>query len=88
MASNLQTFLYLDPLISPPLLSQCMKKYLQAQSIVSPGMYATGTATLLSPVFFYGLVHLAGLGLDGAALAFILCQLVQVGSWLRGVLLR
>ena len=59
---------------------QCMKKYLQAQSIVSPGMYATGTATLLSPVFFYGLVHLAGLGLDGAAIAFILCQLVQVGD--------
>ena len=55
-----------------------MKKYLQAQSIVSPGMYATAVATLMSLVLFYLLVHLAGLGLDGAAIAFILCQVIQV----------
>jgi Na+-driven multidrug efflux pump len=28
----------------------------------------------LAPAFFYTLVHGMGLGLDGAAIAFILCQ--------------
>ncbi len=59
-----------------------MKKYLQAQGIVQPGMYATAGATLLAPVFFYGLVYGAGLGLQGAALAFILCQVAQAGGLL------
>lgn len=51
-----------------------MKKYLQAQHIVSPGMYANAASTLLAPLYFYALVNQLGLGLDGAAMAFILCQ--------------
>ena len=38
-------------------------------------MYATAAAAAVSPLFFYGLVHGAGMGLDGAAVAFTLCQL-------------
>ena len=62
------------PCVFFSIATDCMKKYLQAQSIVKPGMYATGAATLLAPVFFYTFVHGMGLGLDGAAMAFILCQ--------------
>ena len=39
-------------------------------------MWATAAAAAASPALFYGLVHSAGLGLDGAALAFTLCQLI------------
>lgn len=62
------------PLPFPTTAPQCMKKYLQAQHIVSPGMYANAASTLLAPLYFYALVNQLDLGLDGAAMAFILCQ--------------
>jgi hypothetical protein len=55
-----------------------MKKYLQAQSIVAPAMFSTAAATLMAPVYFYIVVHQMGMGLDGAAFAFILCQLTSL----------
>mmetsp|Transcript_15098 Transcript_15098/g.32719 ORF Transcript_15098/g.32719 Transcript_15098/m.32719 type:complete len:614 (+) Transcript_15098:102-1943(+) len=61
---------------------ECLKKYLQAQRIVRPSMYATAAATLLSPLFFHVWVHQAGLGLDGAAYAYMMCQLTSLGSLL------
>ena len=68
------------PCLFLTILTDCAKKYLQAQRIVAPGMWVTGLATALSPVFFYTLVHTFGLGMDGAAYAFICCQLVQAGG--------
>lgn len=55
-----------------------MKKYLQAQSIVAPAMWATTAATLASPFFFYIAIHVVGLGLDGAAMALILCHVTPL----------
>ncbi|GAX76873.1 hypothetical protein CEUSTIGMA_g4319.t1 [Chlamydomonas eustigma] len=75
----------LIPSLFITIAADCMRKYLQAQAIVSPGMYATAAAAAASPLFFYSLVHAAGLGLDGAALAFSLCQvtaLLGVGGYI------
>ena len=62
--------------------SGCVEVYRLCNSIpLSHSLrYATGTATLLAPAFFYTLVHGMGLGLDGAALAFILCQVGVEGG--------
>ncbi len=54
---------------------QCIKKFLKAQLIVAPSTFATGAITLLAPAYFYVLVHKMGLGLDGVATAFMLCEL-------------
>lgn len=41
-------------------------------------MYATAASTLLAPAFFWALVHKGGWGLDGAAVAFIMCQVTTL----------
>ncbi|GAX80512.1 hypothetical protein CEUSTIGMA_g7950.t1 [Chlamydomonas eustigma] len=74
------------PCVFLSIATDCMKKYLQAQGIVLPGMIATAAATFLAPAFFYVLVHSLGLGLDGAAIAFILCQVTQASGILGYIL--
>jgi MATE family multidrug resistance protein len=70
------------PCIFIAIATDCLKKYLQAQHIVSPGMYATAAGTLMAPVFFYSLVYTLDLGLDGAAIAFVLCQMTAMSGLL------
>jgi MATE family multidrug resistance protein len=66
------------PCIFLDIATDCMKKYLQAQSIVAPAMWATTVATLASPLFFYVAIHVMGWGLDGAAAALILCHVTPL----------
>uniref|UniRef100_A0A383V4G4 Protein DETOXIFICATION n=1 Tax=Tetradesmus obliquus TaxID=3088 RepID=A0A383V4G4_TETOB len=57
---------------------ECTRRYLQAQRAVKPTM-AVGAATLAaSPFIFWAFMVKAQLGLDGAALAFISCQLLTL----------
>jgi MATE family multidrug resistance protein len=67
---------------------ECMKKYLQAQRAVLPAMGAAGVATALSPLIFWYFVIRQGMGLDGAAYAFILCQVLTCAGLLGYVIYR
>jgi MATE family multidrug resistance protein len=57
---------------------ECIKKYLQAQRAVLPAMGAAAVATLASPLVFWWFVVKAGMGLDGAAYAFVCCQVMTL----------
>ncbi len=61
---------------------------LQTQRVVKPTMIIAAITTALSPLYFWALVFKAGLGLDGAAFAFISCQLTSLGMMLAYVFWR
>lgn len=67
---------------------ECTRRYLQAQRAVKPTM-AVGAATLAaSPLFFWMFMVEAQMGLDGAALAFITCQVTTLVGLLGYVVYR
>ncbi len=41
-------------------------------------MIISGVTVLLAPLYFYGLMYTAGLGADGTAYAFIVCQVTTL----------
>lgn len=67
---------------------ECVRKYLQAQRAVKPAMAVAAVTLAASPLFFWFAVERLGLGLDGAALAFITCQLATLLGLLGYVVYR
>lgn len=57
---------------------ECIRKYLQSQRAVKPAMAVAAAVLVASPLFFWLLVEQCQLGLDGAALAFIACQVTTL----------
>eukprot|EP00879_Flechtneria_rotunda_P031346 GHRR01034232.1.p1 GENE.GHRR01034232.1~~GHRR01034232.1.p1 ORF type:complete len:537 (+),score=144.16 GHRR01034232.1:73-1683(+) len=62
--------LALAPALFMDAADQCCRRYLSAQAVVQPLMFATLLATLLTPVFLWLFVAKWGLGLIGAAVAW------------------
>lgn len=52
--------------------NQC--RYLQSQRDVKPAVTMAATTTLAAPALFYHFITRCGMGLDGAALAFVICN--------------
>jgi MATE family multidrug resistance protein len=67
---------------------ECIRKYLQSQRAVKPAMAVSAAVLLASPLFFWLLVEKCQLGLDGAALAFIACQVTTLLGLLGYVMYR
>jgi MATE family multidrug resistance protein len=67
---------------------ECIRKYLQSQRAVKPAMTVAAAVLLASPLFFWLLVEQCRLGLDGAALAFIACQVTTLLGLLAYVVYR
>jgi Na+-driven multidrug efflux pump len=67
---------------------ECLRRYMQSQRAVRPAMLVAGAVLLLSPLAFQGLVCNAGLGLDGAAYAFVACQAATLTGLLGCVMWR
>jgi hypothetical protein len=66
---------YSGPLEHIPLLhAPRAPRYLQSQRDVRPAAIMAALTTLAAPLLFWALITKAGWGLDGAALAFIICQ--------------
>lgn len=67
---------------------ECIRKYLQSQRAVKPAMAVAAAVLVASPLFFRLLVERCSLGLDGAALAFIACQVTTLLGLLGYVVYR
>jgi MATE family multidrug resistance protein len=67
---------------------ECIRKYLQSQRAVKPAMAVSAAVLVASPLFFWLLVEKFQLGLDGAALAFIACQVTTLLGLLGYVVYR
>lgn len=67
---------------------ECLRKYLQSQRAVKPAMAVAAAVLAASPLFFWLLVERCQLGLDGAAFAFIACQVTTLLGLLGYVVYR
>lgn len=67
---------------------ECLRKYLQSQRAVKPAMVVAGAVLAASPLFFWLLVEQCQMGLDGAAFAFIACQVTTLLGLLGYVVYR
>ncbi|KAF8062039.1 DTX2 [Scenedesmus sp. PABB004] len=67
---------------------ECVRRYLQAQRAVKPAMVVAGVTLAASPALFWLFVVRAGLGLDGAAFAFIACQAATLAGLVGCVVAR
>lgn len=67
---------------------ECVRKYLQSQRAVKPAMAVAAAVLVASPLFFWLLVEQCQLGLDGAAFAFIACQVTTLLGLLAYVVYR
>lgn len=67
---------------------ECIRKYLQSQRAVKPAMAVAAAVLAASPLFFWLLVEQFQLGLDGAAFAFIACQVATLLGLLGYVVYR
>jgi hypothetical protein len=56
------------------------KRYLQSQRDVRPAATMAALTTAAAPLLFWAFISKAGLGLDGAALAFITCQAITLAG--------
>lgn len=70
--------------MSPALLMnglfEILKRYLSCQNIVRPMYLATGLSLMLSPAINWGCIYGLDLGLDGAALTFVILSAVMAIS--------
>ncbi|KAI8471347.1 MAG: mate-domain-containing protein [Monoraphidium minutum] len=60
--------------------TECLRRYLQSQREVRPAMIMAAAATAAAPLLFWAGIPHAGWGLDGAALAFVGCQAIQLAG--------
>lgn len=57
---------------------ECVRKFLQSQRVVAPMMMVAAFTTCIAPLYFWTFIFRLNLGLDGAAYAFICCQLTTL----------
>lgn len=50
----------------------CVCRYLICQQVVEPGLWCTAITSLLCPLYNWLLIYKFKLGLDGAAIAYVL----------------
>lgn len=67
---------------------ECIRKYLQSQRAVKPAMTVAAVILAASPLFFWLLMDKLQMGLDGAALAFVACQVATLLGLLGYVVYR
>lgn len=67
---------------------ECIRKYLQSQRAVKPAMAVAASVLVASPLFFWAFVEQWSMGLDGAAFAFIACQVATLLGLLAYVVFR
>lgn len=67
---------------------ECIRKYLQSQRAVKPAMAVAAAVLAASPLFFWLFVEQCQMGLDGAAYAFIACQVTTLLGLLGYVVYR